>query len=196
MHYLFTLVYTGKFSKITHTFPVRGHSYLPNDRDFGRTELKKRKQERIYTCEEWMEVIRKAMVRKPFDVVPCDNRVFLDWSGHLSPFFKKTVKDDSKRPLNILRARTIEYSNSHPTEVWVRRYEADGAWYKLSILKRYATPNLPEPANAKKYTAPVPLKDKKVIDLKKIVDKYVPPKYKGYYAPVLETAVDCESSSD
>lgn len=40
--------YTGK---ITHTFPMRGHSYLPNDRDLGRTELKKRKQEQIYTCE-------------------------------------------------------------------------------------------------------------------------------------------------
>ena len=41
MHYLFTLVSTGRFSKITHIFPVRGHSFLPNDRDFGRTEMKK-----------------------------------------------------------------------------------------------------------------------------------------------------------
>ena len=51
MHYLFTLVSTGRFSKITHIFPVRGHSFLPNDRDFGRTEMKKRKYERIYTCD-------------------------------------------------------------------------------------------------------------------------------------------------
>ena len=191
MHYLYTLVHTGKFSKITHVFPVREHSFLPNDRDFGRTEMKKRKQERIYTCEQWMEVIRKARIRKPFEVVACNNTMFLDWSAHLSQFFKKVVKDNTKRPLHISRARVIEYSNAHPTEVWIR-YVPEGEWYKFSIVKRNATPHLPEPANAKKYTAAVPLKDKKIKDLRKIVDKYVPLHYKGYYA----TFLDSESSSD
>ena len=96
MHYLYTLVCSGKFLKITHTFPVRGHSFLPNDRDFGRTAMRKRKCERIYTCEQWMEVIRKARTRKPFEVVPCDNTTFLDWSRHFSQFFMKIVKDPQK----------------------------------------------------------------------------------------------------
>ena len=63
-------------------------------------------------------------------------------------------------------------------------------------MKRNATPNLPEPANIQKYTAAVPLKDKKIIDLKKIVDKYVPLEYKDYYAPILAPTVDSESSSE
>ena len=33
LHYLFTLVSKGRFQQIQHTFPVRGHSYLPNDCD-------------------------------------------------------------------------------------------------------------------------------------------------------------------
>lgn len=111
-------------------------------------------------------MIKKARVRKPFNVVPFDTIVFLDWSSHLSQFFKKTIKDDSKRPLKILSARVIEYSNSHPAEVWVK-YDIDGAWHKFSILKRNATPYLPDPDNARKYTAPVQLKDKKIVDLKK-----------------------------
>ena len=50
----FSLVAEGNFKYIRHTFPVRGHSYLPNDRDFGRTEVSKRKNERVYTPEQWM----------------------------------------------------------------------------------------------------------------------------------------------
>ena len=64
MNYLFTLVYMGRFSK--HIFPVRGHSFLPNDRDFARTEMRKRKHERIFTAAQWADVIMKARIRKPF----------------------------------------------------------------------------------------------------------------------------------
>ena len=113
---------------------LSGGSFLPNDRDFGRTEMKKRKHERIYTCEQWMEVIRKAHIRKPFEVVACDTTMFLDWSAHFSPFFKKTVKDHSKRPLRIQQARVLEYCSAHPTEVWIK-YVPEGEWYKFSILK-------------------------------------------------------------
>ena len=66
----------------------------------------------------------------------------------------------------------------------------------VQILKRNATPCLPDPAGARKYTAAVALKDKKIIDLKKIVDKYIPLEYKAYYAPFLTTTQDSESSSD
>ena len=47
VHYLFALVQLGKFHHIQHHFPVRGHLFLPNDRDFGCTELKKKKTEQI-----------------------------------------------------------------------------------------------------------------------------------------------------
>ena len=64
MHYLFSLVATGKFRHIRHSFPVTGHSYLPNDRDFGRTELNKRKNERVYSPDQWMAIIQGARRRK------------------------------------------------------------------------------------------------------------------------------------
>jgi hypothetical protein len=85
------------------------------------------KKERIYTCEQWMEVIRKARIRKPFEVVACNNTMFLDWSAHFSQFFKRVLKDNTKRPLHIQRARVIEYSNAHPTEVSIR-YVPEGEW--------------------------------------------------------------------
>ena len=57
MHYLFALVKTGRFQHIQHHFPIRGHSFLPNDRDFGKTETKKKKVERVYTADQWYDII-------------------------------------------------------------------------------------------------------------------------------------------
>lgn len=37
------------FTKIVHTFPIRGHSFLPPDRVFGRIEKKIRREEKILT---------------------------------------------------------------------------------------------------------------------------------------------------
>ena len=192
MSYLFTLVTTGRFLRITHTFPVRGHSFLSNDRDFGRTEMRKRKHERIYTCDQWMDVIRKARVRKPFEVVACDDAMFLDWCVHLSQSFKKTIKNTAKRALNISNARVLEYASTHPTEVWVK-YSPDGEWHTFSILKRGVTPTLPQPATSQKYKELVAMKEKKAIDLKKIVEKYVPTEFKGYYEAIMPST---EASSE
>ena len=98
MRFLFALVRLGRFQQIQHYFPVRGHSFLPNDRDFGYTESKKRKQERICTPEGWYEVIKSARRRNPFVVIPIDQSMILDCGVHFSPIFKKTIQAN-KKPL-------------------------------------------------------------------------------------------------
>ena len=196
MNYFFTQVFIGRFAKITHTFPVRRHSFLPNDRDFGRTEIKKRKHERIFTCSQWMDVIRSARVRKPFDVTECESTMFLDWQVHFTKFFKKMIKNSEKQSLKISNARVIEYSNTHPTEVWVQ-YTPGGEWCKFAILKRGATPTLPQLTSSQKYSGLVELKEKKVVDLKKILDKYIPTEFKSYYENLLvPSSITSSDSSD
>jgi hypothetical protein len=105
MRYLFSLVALGRFQYIRHTFPVRGHLFLPNDRDFGRTEVNR---QRIYTSSQWMEVIKHARQRKPFNVVAADQSMFLNFDLHFVPMFKKTIKG-----LKIQKARVLEYSADH-----------------------------------------------------------------------------------
>ena len=60
----------GLFQKIQHIFPIRGHSFLPCDRDFAKTESKKKKVDRLYLPNDWIDVIRSAKKVKPFTVVP------------------------------------------------------------------------------------------------------------------------------
>ena len=77
VNFLFTLVRIGKFQPISHHFPVRGHSFLPNDRDFGVTEKKKKSIERVYSPEGWHSVISSARTRKPFTVVPVTQEMII-----------------------------------------------------------------------------------------------------------------------
>ena len=72
--------------------------------------------------------------------------MFLNWFAHFSKFFKKTIKNTEKQTLSISNAQVLEYSNTHPTEVWVK-YTPDGMWRKFNILKHCVTPTLPLPTS-------------------------------------------------
>lgn len=50
---------TTIFNEVNHIFPVRGHSYMPPDRVFGRIEQKLRKKENIVSPNEYYEVFKE-----------------------------------------------------------------------------------------------------------------------------------------
>ena len=158
--------------------------------------MRKRKHERIYTCEQWMNVIKQARVRKPFRVVACERDMFLDWQVHFSSFFKKAIKNSKKHSLAISNARALEYCSTHSTEVWVKYNIFDAEWHKFPVLKRSNTPTLPDPHSSCKYSKPVELKEKKAIDLKKIVDKYIPTEFQGYYNNILSYTAESDATDE
>ena len=194
IEYLFTLVRMGKFNKITHTFPIRGHSYLPNDRDFAKTETRKRKSGHIFTPEQWIEIIQTAKEKKPFEVVPVDQSMIYDFKCHLSTFFKKTLTTQSRQKLRFRDARVFEYSVNHQDEVWVKySYTDDSQWSKFPILKPRAPSVLTLPVTPM-YLQPIPLKSAKVADLQKLL-KYIPQEFQPIYIQ-LTGSEEAQSSSD
>lgn len=89
--YLCNLVERGLFEKITHYYPVRGHSFLPCDRDFGVVKRLLRKTDRIYTKEQYNELIVKSNNKNPFvckTVDPSDIKNYKKW---WPDFYKKNV---------------------------------------------------------------------------------------------------------
>ena len=56
------------FTTIDHKFMISGHSYLPNDRDFGHIELARKKNNSIYVPDDWEKVVTGARHRNPFKV--------------------------------------------------------------------------------------------------------------------------------
>lgn len=46
------------FKQIEHVFPIRGHSFMPPDRLFGRTEKIMRKKETMLTSNDYHNIFR------------------------------------------------------------------------------------------------------------------------------------------
>ena len=194
IQYLYSLVRNGHFRCIRHIFPIRGHSFLPSDRDFAKTESKKRKIERIYTPQQWMEVIRSAKKTKPYVVEEVEQSMIYDFQSHLAPCFKKTVTSKKER-MRVRDARIFEYSYDHPTQVWVKYSLTDqDEWHKFTIEKKRSTgPTFPtEPA----YSQLLPLSSEKVDDVKKVVYKYVPRECRQFYDDIIAASVESDSSPD
>ena len=62
------LIHDGRFDQIDHFFLVRGHTFLPNDRDFSVIE-KRKKVEKAYIPADWVKVVSTAKTTKPFETV-------------------------------------------------------------------------------------------------------------------------------
>ena len=120
---LFSLVRMGKFKLICHFFLLKGHSFLPCNRDFTKTKTTKRKVEQVYGPDHWYEVICSA--KKLFTVVPVLQSMVFDYQTHLSSFLKKTViyKGDK---MKIREGMDFEYSSDHKEEVWIQ-YSLSGS---------------------------------------------------------------------
>ena len=65
------------YTVIDHKFMVSGHSYLPNDRDFGGVESARRRQPQIFVPEDWCTLVEKARRKNPFTVVRMSARSFV-----------------------------------------------------------------------------------------------------------------------
>lgn len=55
------------FTKINHIFPVRGHSYMPPDRVFGRIEQVLRKKENIVSPKQYIDIFKKFCTVKEYN---------------------------------------------------------------------------------------------------------------------------------
>lgn len=70
-----------EFETIDIKYMIPGHSYLPNDADFGIIEKAIRKLQSIFTPDDWFDVIRKAKIKAPvFEVVPMQRCEFISTS--------------------------------------------------------------------------------------------------------------------
>ena len=56
------------YSVVYYKFIVSGHSYLPNDRDFGSIENANRRTQLAYVLEEWCTLVERARSKNPFQV--------------------------------------------------------------------------------------------------------------------------------
>ena len=204
------LILQGRFKQIDHKYLVRGHTYLPNDRDFSHIE-KRKSTAKIFLPSHWETVVREACVTKPFIVNAMDSSAFLDFSLLLSQFTHRK-KDANKKPVLISKAvwfnlgEAIEPGETnatpviHTNQVWIRyTYSSEEPWSKVSLLKgrqkKQPSKSLCFPS---KYPHGRPLKPSKIDDLQKMVP-FLPVEYRQFYIDLASqpgSTNDSDSDSD
>ncbi|CAH1112596.1 unnamed protein product [Psylliodes chrysocephalus] len=156
-----------KLSDVTLTFPIRGHSYMENDKNMGIINQKAR----VKTVKELCDLVQSSRKKpSPFVVehLSEDNQhIFQQWTEHLNKFYKK------KASFPIQSIRQFEVSKEHPRLIKYRD-TYNGTWIsavvmdrKSVVLKNLETNNqflLPEIS----YTGPIPISAEKFANLQSL----------------------------
>ncbi|KAJ8883576.1 hypothetical protein PR048_015420 [Dryococelus australis] len=113
MHFIYCLAHVLKvYDKVTYIFPVRGHTYMPNDQDFSLIGHKKKSTASAELPVDWDSVIfnaRKCPTSFSLDIMRYDD--FKDIKAETGPFFLKTPKS----PLQIKEARVVQVVKGEST---------------------------------------------------------------------------------
>ena len=159
-------------------YETRGHSCLPCDRDFGRLALLKKKQDTVYTAEEWIEIFRSDT---------SENTTYVDVSQNMlndyKTYFSK-IKDPKPVNLNekttkwtVTKYKIIEYSGTIVTTTTT----ASNVLTKVFGFKKT---ELPKSGPSDAYTQELPLKVPKARDIKKYIDS-IPVQFKKQYEELI-----------
>lgn len=112
IRFLLAIVAINRFETIYQYFPVRGHSFLQCDRNFGTAKRLIRK-DRIYVPNEYNNLILAAKNRGSTVKLVASNDI-LDFENSWQRCFKKSCKSlDKATTFRISQYRSFECSSSH-----------------------------------------------------------------------------------
>ena len=155
------------FTRVDHKFMFSGHSYLPNDRDFGHIELSRKKTTRIYIPEDWEQVVTSARRKNPFHVHKMNREDFVS----LEPLKQAVVNrkiDTQGRKVEWLKTHWIAVTKEQPLRFSYRYSNNDLEAYKTVDLKRKTKgrpPDLGRITLPQLYTGRRSINKKKLNDL-------------------------------
>lgn len=174
------LVDNGKFQKIVHRFPVRGHSFLPCDRDFGVFKRKIKKMDRVFLPNDYCSIIANSKKNVTVKMVSTDD--ILNFSKWWPPLYKKTTLSDDSRGKNVPKDQKISftpsqfyefvYSSEHPGKV-IAKFFINGLMKNTFDLRQSGQRNICMSSIPQAYPAGnVPINSKKLDNIRQVV-KYV-----------------------
>ena len=197
------LINKGQFTRIDHKFLVRGHAYIPNDRDFSHIE-KMKSSAVIHLPEDWENIIQEACIANPFQVQKMSKDKFFDFAP-ITKEFTMRKKDANRAAVLISTANWINFGEgedggkivSHPGEYWMKSsFSASEPWQKVSIYKGRKKQAPQKDINVSVlYPDGHPLNPKKVADLQKMV-QFLPPQCRDYYISLADHVVSLDSVDD
>lgn len=180
LHFLYALVHGLKlFDSVTYLFPVRGHSYLPNDQDFSLISRKKRKIERVETPEGWDDLILQARSKpSPFRVVKVNQSIIFDVKSATDKFFSQNPKP----AVNIKNVKMIRIESTS-ARIFLRD-TYNGPWRSSLVTSKTTMKN--EICLNRAYDLPIAIQKTKLDTLAKLLPLLHDHKNRKFYDSLIE----------
>ena len=172
---MLALVAKGRFDTIHQFFPIRGHSYLPCDRDFSVVKRTLRKIDRVYLPMDYTELLISSSSKDAFTVHMVNTKEILDFKSWWPAHYKKNVLSvesqgrkiprEMKQNFSISEFMEFSYSKQTPGVVKTRNFIDGVQEHTFRLSDQNVIPDFPsKPA----FPSEVPMiNEKKMVDLKK-----------------------------
>ena len=183
------------FTSVQHKFMVSGHSYLPNDRDFGHIELSQKKTTHIYVPEDWEKVVKDARHRNPFSVRKMKREDFVSLKPLKEAIVNRKVNTRGQK-VEWLKMLWISVQKDKPLQYQYRYSHNTLEALKTVDLKRKTKgrpPDLRRIALPLLHTTPRPINEKKMADLLELL-QFIPPVHHPFFQNLVGTDAESDRS--
>lgn len=172
--FIYMLAHT-RFTSVTLHYPIPGHSRMPCDRDFGRIEKLKRREDKVLAPSQWVRLIRNADKKSPFEVLYVNHPLTDDMQDDGTPVVKVLDVKSAFEPLitgvtSISKLRCIAARRGEAVKT--RQTMTGICSEKVGILKRgtnIASLKLAFDQATPAYDSYLAIKDAKVKDVKSLL---------------------------
>ncbi|KAL4083711.1 hypothetical protein QTP88_029027 [Uroleucon formosanum] len=130
-----TLFNSTELDSITLKYLYPGHSFLPNDRNFSDIESALKHQQRLYTPQDYINVMRTCKKKNPLMVIQMNDEDFVssEMLEKKSTNRKVSVSGDK---INWLQVRRIKLCRNQPFSLLMSTTLLDENFLKINIEKR------------------------------------------------------------
>ncbi|KYQ50443.1 hypothetical protein ALC60_10456, partial [Trachymyrmex zeteki] len=125
---------------IDHKFLVLGHSFLPNDRDFGVVEMSLKKNNLLFVPQDYYNVIKKCRKGNNFILNEMKQEDFISTRFLEDAVFKR-VKNSNGETINWLKICWMRFLRNEPYKIFYKISMDENAEFKiLDLLPRRGRP--------------------------------------------------------
>lgn len=179
------IVQSDKYSvtEVDHKFLVSGHTFLPNDQDFGLVEKNKKFYKEIYVPDDWIKVIQTAKKKSPtFVVTELTASDFFSLKVLESNSVNRKMTSEGEKVM-WLKIQWIRFEKQHPGVMYFKYTNSDDVPFSSVDLNKRSRGRKTLPQNIQLpllYPEGRPIAKPKLMDLKTLL-QFIPPVSHAFY---------------
>lgn len=160
--YIHWLIHTvRRFDSVKMIFPIRGHSYMECDKNFG---LLNQKADAEVPADWWNELRKAREKPQPFKVIECERSLFKKVTAYITStkLYKNTCPFPTRPVREFLCSNEFNHQLVHYRDSW------NGQFSSAVILNRGKKPESNPREMCRSRMTPIPLKKAKYVDLQSL----------------------------